>query len=248
MMDTLASPDESTIVSCTAYALHRLIKERPPKACPSKSPLVNLDAFDERSGPLAKDFDARAGARPALREVFEFISELMDNQALSCEVAVMACAFVSRFLRSTSLQAMHGYTWRKIILSALLVSDKLWEDSAVWNSDYRKTFPALSLDQLNALERNFLIALEFNLTLKASTYALYYFEIRSVSDWRSCNMKPLDVYTAKKLEARSRGAEEVVKLRMHEERVKSDNYSPQALPRISLEQFRKSYLDQYTIF
>lgn len=71
---------------------------------------------------------------------------------------------------------------------------QVWEDMAVWNVDFLDVFPNLSLKDLNSLERAYLMALQFTVTLKSSVYAKYYFELRALSGGsaESFPMKPLD--------------------------------------------------------
>ena len=90
----------------------------------------------------------------------------------------------------------------------------------MWNVDFQSVFPAVTIQDLNKLERAYLQALQFTVTLKASVYALlfiylsslsfmpfrryakYYFELRALSgiSEESFPMKPLDKDGATKLE------------------------------------------------
>jgi len=180
---------------------------------------------------------------PKFWEVRAYVQRLVSKQSLSAEVAVMSCAFISRLIRHTCTQ-VDVYNWRRILLGAMLLADKIWEETAVWNADYRQSFPNLSVSNINQLERQFLKGLEFNLTLKASTYAHYYFQLRSIADVSSLPMKPLDRETARRLEIKSRGTEEVIKMSFHAERAKSVELAGSSLTgnNITLEQFRENYL------
>jgi len=234
--DTMNAPNPAQITSCVAKAVIRLIKtdgRQPPRR------FVAVEVFDERVYPLGDEYNHFV--MPKLRQVREFVESLVSKQRLSPEVAVLSCAFISRLIRNTGTQ-VNIYNWRRILLGALLIADKIWEESAVWNADYQKSFPNLSLDNLNQLERKFLHALDFNLTLRASTYAHYYFQLRSLADRDSFAMSPLDRESAKELEAKSRCKEEAVKVNLHAERAKSVDMGGGSSPNITLEQFRNSYL------
>ncbi len=51
----------------------------------------------------------------------------------------------------------------------------------MWNVDFLSVFPNVSVKDLNALERKFLEVLSYNVGMKASEYAKYYFDLRQRS-------------------------------------------------------------------
>jgi len=241
LRDTMDAPNPDQITSCVAKAVILLIrKDEYQHSTPSRRKIV-VDVFDERKHPLGDDYNYKS--MPNLQQVRDYVERLVARQCLSPEVAVMSCAYISRLIRNTGTQ-VNIYNWRRILLGALLIADKIWEETAVWNADYRKSFPFLSLANINQLERQFLYALDFNLTLRASTYAHYYFQLRSIADHDSFPMKPLNRETANELEAKSRSQEEAVKVKIHAEKkaAKSVDMGGGSNPSITLEQFRKSYL------
>lgn len=72
-------------------------------------------------------------------------------------------------------------TWRRLMLAALMLATKVWEDEPVWNSDFVDLFPHLTTKELLVLERNILALVNFNCTLTASQYATVYFDLRASS-------------------------------------------------------------------
>jgi len=97
--------------------------------------------------------------------------------------------------------------WRRVVLGAIILASKIWEEMAVWNVDYQKVFPLVRTSDLAMLEKEYLTVLQFTVTLKASVYAKYYYELRSLSEKGPDHfpVKPLDESGLKKLEERSRG-------------------------------------------
>jgi hypothetical protein len=86
----------------------------------------------------------------------------------------------------------------------------VWEEDAVWNADFLDLFPSLIIADLNMLELYWLDSIQFNVTVTASQYAKYYFELRALSevDKNHFPLEPLDKDTAQELEKKS-GAREV---------------------------------------
>ena len=50
----------------------------------------------------------------------------------------------------------------------------------MWNSDFSQISPGLNLKRVNALEVDFLRALDFSVRVPASSYAKYYFQLRTM--------------------------------------------------------------------
>jgi len=122
----------------------------------------------------------------------------------------MAAAYIERLVRLTGI-TLHSTNWRRISVGALLLAAKVWEDLAVWNVDWLEgTFPNVKVQDLNLIEKEFLSALQFTVSLKSSVYAKYYFDLRALSDVDDEHfpVKPLDKEGAAMLEAKSLGLEE----------------------------------------
>jgi len=133
------------------------------------------------------------------------------------------------------------------MLGALLLSSKVWEDLAVWNVDFLSLFPNLSLKDLNLLEREYLMSLNYTVSLTASIYAKYYFELRSLSDITEefFPLKPLDGKMASIIEARSIGIEETEKIKnIHQHKFYSlEPY--QSNSSLSIEQLQSKYANKF---
>lgn len=78
--------------------------------------------------------------------------------------------------------SFHAINWRRLLLGALILSIKVWEDLAVFNSDVCAIFEGLSVKDVNALERFSMAKLQYNVSVKRSVYAAYYFRLRDVSE------------------------------------------------------------------
>ena len=133
-----------------------------------------------------------------------------------------------------------------VTTTALLLAQKVWDDNPLANADFSVLYPVLNIKDINALELRFLLLLQYKvctrhpvtpvrscslinpwlllcflwaplqLTVTASLYARYYFELRTIceSDSRICH-RPLNVAQAAKLELRSREKEAQSKGPLH---------------------------------
>lgn len=164
-----------------------------------------IDVFNEDLHPLE---DYAETDTPSEDTIFKFLSVIFSGEQLSAECGVMGMAYIDRLMALTGV-TLCGKTWRRVTLGSLILASKVWEDQAVWNVDFLSVFPKVTVKDLNSLERAMLNALQFNVSLKASVYAKYYFELRSLSerDAQHFPLQPLDHDGSARLEARSKGLE-----------------------------------------
>ncbi|KAF8942193.1 hypothetical protein BGZ47_006745 [Haplosporangium gracile] len=118
----------------------------------------------------------------AQADIFDFMRFIFDcGQNLSAENAIITLIYVERMTELGNL-SFHAINWRRLLLGALILSIKVWEDLAVFNSDVCAIFEGLSVKDVNALERFSMAKLQYNVSVKRSVYAAYYFRLRDVSE------------------------------------------------------------------
>ena len=94
-------------------------------------------------------------------------------------------------------------SWRPILLSALILAQKV-DDRSLHNIDFSVFCPMFTLKEINFLEKKFLELIDYDVSISASLYASYYFQLRTLCQRvdREFSLKPMDIDTAAKLEAR----------------------------------------------
>jgi hypothetical protein len=218
---SLSSPDNEEVVRCIAVALRYHIKrghghdghssgER-SDSTPPLSPSghnSSLDIFDERLHPVSQTVrrDSYWQKTPPLEDVYKYVSTIFNAEKLAPECAILSLAYTERLLE-TGKVVLHAINWRRIILSCIILASKVWEDQAVWNVDFVNVFSKLTVADLNRMEKIVLSLLQYNVSLHASLYAKYYFELRDLSDLddRVFPLQPLDPRSATAAQARLEG-------------------------------------------
>ncbi|KAG0268001.1 hypothetical protein DFQ27_007759 [Actinomortierella ambigua] len=118
-------------------------------------------------------------------DIFDFMRFIFDcGQNLGAENAIITLIYLERALVNGNL-SFHAINWRRLLLGALILSIKVWEDMAVFNADVCSIFDGLYVQDVNALERFMMARMDYNMSVKRSVYAAAYFQLRDVSETHS---------------------------------------------------------------
>jgi len=162
-----------------------------------------VEIFNEEKHPISKYYNGYNKV-PDVLPICRFLTTIFDVERLDPECAIMALAYIERVMELSEL-TIDSTNWRRIILAAVILASKVWEDQSVYNVDFTPVFDNLSVPDLNRLEREFLTLLQYNVTLNRSSYAKYYFELKkfSKSAPESFPLQPLSQQNAARLEDHS---------------------------------------------
>lgn len=166
------------------FSEEKYIKEKP-------------ESFDEKRIELLRE-------TPKVENINEFMKALYDWAQFSPEWCIICLVYINRLIAFTSLP-LQPTNWRPLILCSLLVAQKVWDDRYLSNDDFAYIYPFFVTKEINKLEQKFLELIQYNVTVKASLYAKYYFELRSLfkDSQKEFPLKPLDNKDCKRLELRS---------------------------------------------
>ncbi|KAJ8019514.1 Cyclin-Y [Holothuria leucospilota] len=199
---TISQPNLKTTIKCVSLAVYYHIKNRTTDR--------EMDIFDEQLHPLSRtpvpdDYNQH---NPDHRHIYKFIRMLFNAAQLTSECAIVTLVYLERLLINAEIDIMPG-NWKRIVLGAILLSSKVWDDQAVWNVDYCQILRDLTVEDMNEMERQFLEMLNFNINVPSSVYAKYYFDLRGLAHAYELSfpLEPLSRQRAKKLEAFSKDTE-----------------------------------------
>ncbi|XP_057407954.1 cyclin-Y-like protein 1 isoform X4 [Balaenoptera acutorostrata] len=142
---------------------------------------------------------------PEHKFIYRFVHTLFSAAQLTAECAVVTLVYLERLLTYAEIDICPT-NWKRIVLGAILLASKVWDDQAVWNVDYCQILKDVTVEDMNEMERHFLELLQFNINVPFSVYAKYYFDLRSLADDNNLNVlfPPLSKERAQNLEAISR--------------------------------------------
>uniref|UniRef100_A0A4W6G8K8 Cyclin Y n=1 Tax=Lates calcarifer TaxID=8187 RepID=A0A4W6G8K8_LATCA len=198
---TVSQPNLKYTIKCVALAIYYHIKNRDVDG------RMLLDIFDEKLHPLSKsevpaDYDKHD---PEQKQIYRFVRTLFSAAQLTAECAIVTLVYLERLLTYAEIDICPA-NWKRIVLGAILLASKVWDDQAVWNVDYCQILKDITVEDMNELERQFLELLQFNINVPSSVYAKYYFDLRSLAEANNLSfpLEPLSRDKAQKLEAISR--------------------------------------------
>lgn len=196
---TVSQPNLKNTVKCVSLAIYYHIKNRQMDR--------RIEIFDERLHPLTRDTVPEDYDRssPEHRQIYKFVRTLFNAAQLTAECAIITLVYVERLLTYSELDIMPS-NWKRMVLGAILLASKVWDDQAVWNVDYCQILKDITVEDMNELERQFLELLQFNINVPSSVYAKYYFDLRTLAEANELSFpsEPLSKERAQKLEAMSR--------------------------------------------
>ncbi|KAM4543881.1 cyclin-Y isoform 4-T4 [Fundulus diaphanus] len=198
---TVSQPNLKYTIKCVSLAIYYHIKNRDIDG------QMLLDIFDEKLHPLTKsevpaDYDKYD---PEQKQIYRFVRTLFSAAQLTAECAIVTLVYLERLLTYAEIDISPA-NWKRIVLGAILLASKVWDDQAVWNVDYCQILKDITVEDMNELERQFLELLQFNINVPSSVYAKYYFDLRSMAEANNLSfpLEPLSRDKAQKLEAVSR--------------------------------------------
>ncbi|KAE8278513.1 Cyclin-Y-like protein 1 [Larimichthys crocea] len=203
---TVSQPNLKSTIKCVALAIYYHIKNRDSNR--------SLEIFDEKKHPLSREKvpDDYSVVDPEHKLIYRFIRTLFSSAQLTAECAIVTLVYLERLLTYAEMDIC-PCNWKRIVLGAILLASKVWDDQAVWNVDYCQILKDITVEDMNEMERHFLELLQFNINVPASVYAKYYFDLRSLADDNNLSfpLEPLSNKRAQKLEAISRLCEDKYK-------------------------------------
>ena len=213
LSSTIENPDVKLVIKCVSTVLHSNLLDdmEDEKSIDPKSDLYFFDEekyIAENPSNFNEERIALLRKVPKPDDLSGFIDALYDLAQFSGECCVICLIYLNRIFALTNIPLLPT-TWRPLVLVALMVAQKMWDDKFLNNSDFSTIYPFFTNEQLNKLELKFLELIQYNTHIKFSTYTKYYLELKSVEP--DFPLKPMDIFTKQKLENQSKAMEEKLK-------------------------------------
>ncbi|CAF1371716.1 unnamed protein product [Rotaria sp. Silwood1] len=171
---TVSQPNWKAMIKCVSIAIHSHIVHRKSNK--------TMNIFDEKLHPLTKDFvpDDYDQQIPEQKTIYRFMRILFTAAQLTAECAIVTLVYLERVLSYGELDLCPS-NWKRLVLGAVMLASKVWDDQAVWNVDFCQILRDITVSEMNELEREYVQLLQFNVNVGSSIYAKYYFDLRQLA-------------------------------------------------------------------
>eukprot|EP01067_Filipodium_phascolosomae_P000520 Filipodium_phascolosomae@DN139_c0_g1_i1.p1 len=143
--------------------------------------------------------------RPSEMEIAAFLKTMIQSFYYPSECNVLILLYINRLMSASGLY-MHTQNWRPLLVTALVISQKIWDDPQMKNTDFSYYYTFFRDEELTEMEVTFLQLLQYKVVVKTSTYAKYYYELRTMFPHKSgrAQKEPTLPKTIRTLHHRSR--------------------------------------------
>ena len=170
---TIERPDQTKLLHASARIVAEMIEVSPP---------TSRDEDDD-DDPFICHANSHA---PTTDAVYAFLREAYELSGWSPEVNIIALVLLNRFC-DTGLP-ISAQNWNKLLLIALLIAQKLFDDVPLTNTDFPRLWARLfpedgegfTTKQLNGMEHQFLNMIGWNTYVSRAVYCTFYFELRAL--------------------------------------------------------------------
>jgi hypothetical protein len=97
------------------------------------------------------------------------------------EIPILCLVYIERFLTKSGL-LMNYANWKRLTLISLILASKIWDDDSLENVHFPQVMSDITLKEISGLEKVFLQVVDYDLVIKGSEYAKYYFILKTFSD------------------------------------------------------------------
>lgn len=97
------------------------------------------------------------------------------------EIPIICLVYLEKLLTKTGF-LLNKWNWKRLTMICLCIGSKVWDDDSLENIHFPKVMPDVTNQMINKLEQTFLEFIDYDLVIKGSQYAKYYFILRTLAD------------------------------------------------------------------
>ena len=143
--------------------------------------IKRAEIFDEDFNYMyMKIIERRYIPTPEPQTIYDFMADIIILTKMEKEVIVLSLIYIERLIFNTGL-LLTSRNWRRILLTAMIISSKVWDDNSFENDHFSQVFANLGVNEINTLERIFLELINYKVYVKQSEYYKYLMLIKIIA-------------------------------------------------------------------
>lgn len=139
---TVSHPNLKNTIKCVTLAIYYHIKNDDREVA-----IRVFEIFDERIHPLSREPVPQDVKEPDHRTIYRFVRTLFNAAQLPPECAIITLVYLERLLTYAETDIV-ACSWKRIVLGAILLASKVWDDQAVWNVDYCQILRDITVEDM----------------------------------------------------------------------------------------------------
>lgn len=118
---------------------------------------------------------------PSIEEIYYYCKYVIVSGRMEKEIPILCLIYLERFLIKSGL-LMNFSNWKRLTLISLILASKIWDDDSLENVHFPQVMSDISLKEIAALEKVFLNLIDFDLVIRGTEYAKYYFILKTFAN------------------------------------------------------------------
>ncbi len=159
---------KDTLVSISCALYKNIMNEE-------KKNMIYPDIFNEQNNPLIGNMIIN---KPTVHVIYTFIDDICKKIKLNQIVIIISLIYIHKAIQIANL-GLSSTNWRPIIITSILITLKIWDDDAFYNSHmakYLKHLDNLKI-HINNYEITFLELIKYNVLIKPASYKNICYEL-----------------------------------------------------------------------
>jgi hypothetical protein len=118
---------------------------------------------------------------PSIEEIYYYCKYVIVSGRMEKEIPILCLIYIERFLTKSGL-LMNFSNWKRMTLISLILASKIWDDDSLENVHFPQVMSDITLREISQLEKVFLNLIDFDLVIRGSEYAKYYFILKTFAN------------------------------------------------------------------
>lgn len=120
---------------------------------------------------------------PEADDIKNYCLNILMTCKMEKEVIMASLVYLERTMIRNDYP-LTNRNWRKLVLTALIIASKIWDDESFENHNFAKVFTLYDTEDINEMERMMLERIDYDLEISTFEYTKYYFVLRHFADKR----------------------------------------------------------------